>query len=84
MRWTSLAAGRSTPLLQNPRENPGPGGQEFGARENCSGTDRGGKNAGPDHGGFGVDSYQGSSTPMVYIRRILDYFGSTVYLKASS
>ncbi len=39
MRWTSLAAGRSTPLLQNPRENPGPGGQEFGAREDCSGTD---------------------------------------------
>jgi len=33
VRWTSLlAAGRSIPLLQNPRENPGPGGLEFGAR----------------------------------------------------
>lgn len=64
----SLAAGRSTSLLQNPRESPGTDRQELGAsqKSSCSGTGRGGNKHGIDHKGFGVDGCQEPLTPMVY------------------
>lgn len=32
INWTSLVAGRSSPLCQNPRENPGPDCQEMSVK----------------------------------------------------